>query len=487
MDTSLPKGFPHHPVACFARRLDAELDLFAIKLLLKSGYSLSKAVQSLKQRLIELPEKLRLIWADRLLLLDRTQAQDEELRQLVPAFQAGLWLLAIEDYSGAATCFNSMLSGFRGSHEVWAALGYAQLMQYCQDLLTEFAHGDRIGHALGTPQFSRSRTKTKLSLLERWKSVVETLREAERLKPGQASVLASLGLAYLFHPDTMGFTEAENYLSAARKALKQQSEPSVAAEIELLVNLGVAQRAAGKATAARELFDETEKLAVKLPAGPRATVNRVLAFNRGLAFAADGKKTEAMKLFVRFLETTLRSDPWWLVGYRHYLKVCESLKIEPTPKDKLQAIAARKPLAVILASGKTIVPGEETDSALSKFGKPTLTTVVCPGTTLRWYRFESDGIEFLAADEDEVLMIILPSSKAPRVTLPGEKPVGQLRVGMTRKEVEALPGGTEFVLRPFAPQPGVRSHYPTWCLTVLYDGDGPDGVVVSILVGAGGI
>ena len=145
----------------------------------------------------------------------------------------------------------------------------------------------------------------------------------------------------------------------------------------------------------------------------------------------------------------------------------------------------RKQLGVTLADGKTVAPGDELDETLTKLGKPTRSTPACPGTTLKRLWFEAHGIEVFD-NEDEVFVVVL-KAKGPQVNVLGAdgKPAGALKVGMTRKQVEALPGGADSALRSFMPsRPGVCAYYPALGVAVVYDRDGPDGAVVSVIVGA---
>jgi hypothetical protein len=103
-------------------------------------------------------------------------------------------------------------------------------------------------------------------------------------------------------------------------------------------------------------------------------------------------------------------------------------------------------------------------------------------------RFASHGIEVMMTPEDEVLLVVLISKKAgvpwPR-THPCGRPAGDLRVGMSREQVEVLPGGADFALQPFSPQAEVCAYYPEWELAVIYDRPGPDGIVKMVIVGPG--
>lgn len=458
---------------------DADADLFAVKLVLRSGYEVRRGLSALGN----LPEKSRPVWVERVAkLLDKP---DEALWRSMPAFESGLTFLAIENHVTAVVCFERVTREFPESHEAWANLGYARLRAYFDQCSSRGTAVRMPGHVFGLSSSIRSNVIVRGNRWL-WPDAIGALKEAERLKPGQPHVLANLGLAYLIELDEPNTAEAERYLTAARKALKER--PSLAGEIELLVNLAVARLASKKPGEAHQLLNEAMALAAKFPAGPPAQFTRAITFNRALAFVADGKDSYAIRLFIRFLETTPRYDPWWAEGYEHYLKLCKKLEWLPRSRDELRAPEKQQPQHAILASGKVVRPGDDPDELLSRLGKPSRETRMIPRLALMRARFDSQGIEVVLVPEEEVLLVVLISRKAgvawPR-THPCGRPAGNLRVGMSREQVEALPGGADFARRPFSPQAEVCAYYPEWEVAVIYDRPGPDGIVKAVIVGPG--
>jgi hypothetical protein len=126
---------PDEPVpsggACAARRRDAEADLFAARLLLRSGYRLSGAVSGLSRGVEKLPAAVRPAWAARLDRLAWLLAQEDDLWRLTPAFETGLTFLALGKYPVAAACFQHVTSEFPDCGEPRACLGVALLMHHC--------------------------------------------------------------------------------------------------------------------------------------------------------------------------------------------------------------------------------------------------------------------------------------------------------------------------------------------------------------------
>ncbi|MFO0824643.1 MAG: hypothetical protein U0792_16255 [Gemmataceae bacterium] len=463
-----PKGEPRSDAT------DADADLFAVKLVLQSGYSVSRGLRALQKH----PDKARPAWVDRIAKL--LEKPDESLLRSMAAFQNGLLFLAIEDHTTAIVCFEAVTREFPQSHEAWANLGFARLRCHSD----QFPAADMPGHVLGLSHSIRTAVVLRCVDWKRWYDAMGAFKEAERLKPGQPLVLANMGLGYLLAPSGPEIADAEKYLLAARKA--HQGQPTaLAGEVELLVNLAVARLASKKPIEALKLLDEAAALAAKLPAGPPAQFTRAITFNRALAFS-DGNPSYAARLFLRFLETTPRYDPWWSDGYERYLKLCEKLQWNPRSRDELRKPEPQQAQVAILASGKIVKPGDDPDELLSRLGKPSQKTPVTPRVSLLRARFASHGIEVVITDE--VLLVVLISKKAgvpwPR-THPCGRPAGDLRVGMSREQVEALPGGADFALQPFSPQADVCAYYPELELAVIYDRPGPDGIVKMVIVGNG--
>jgi tetratricopeptide (TPR) repeat protein len=479
----VPKGEPAYKRKdSEPTKLEADADLFAVQLILKSGYSLKKAMNAINSESMKLPEKLGKTWIDRLARMGKIREEVKELWRFMPAFQTGLHFLALEDHPNAILLFDAATREFPASPDAWSLLGCSRLRCY----FDQWAKSDglsRSGYLLGLSHAVHP--SNRLTILDRrmWFDAVGSLREANRLKPKRVEVLANLGLAYMSHPDELDLDEAEKYLTAALEALKEQPPPDILTETELLVNLSVLRLAAKKPVAAQTLLDEARVLAAQLPLEARIAVIRAITFNRANAFERDGKLEEAAKQFVRFLEITPRYDPWWPAGYQHYLEVCQSLKIAPKTKENLQQIVPQKLPEVVLPTGKVTV-GNEIDDVLTRFGKAKRVTPVCPGSNLKWYRIDAQGIEVLAVENDRVLAVLVVVPKGPVVKIPTQdgKPVIELRVGVSRRTVETMLASPKFAHPSITAQAGLSVYYPVWDLVVFYDGNETDAIVSSILL-----
>jgi len=126
--------------------------------------------------------------------------------------------------------------------------------------------------------------------------------------------------------------------------------------------------------------------------------------------------------------------------------------------------------------------GEPVDDVLEKLGKPT-TEAKHPSSTVRVLRFEKHGIEMIA-DQDEVFAVLIISPKGAPIVVkeagPAGKTIGELKVGMTKEEVEELLGGRG-VQAMFSDLNKEHPYYADLGVAVVYD---KNGVVTSLIVGS---
>src|SRR5262249_27430355 len=154
---------------------------------------------------------------------------------------------------------------------------------------------------------------------ELWWKAVGALQEALRLNPDLTLAKANLGVAYLVHYDGKDVDRAAKYLQEAVAAAPKDRSLDPLDRAALLVNLGVADRGAGKADEALKRFDEGEKVGRALAAdGPRGreenpTLAAALLYNR--AYQLAGRKdadsqARALELYEKYLKTASPLSLW---------------------------------------------------------------------------------------------------------------------------------------------------------------------------------
>jgi tetratricopeptide (TPR) repeat protein len=446
----------------FGRDEEDEADAVGVELLLKAGFSLKKGLGAvtrmqdlgLEYSSFEGRKSDHRSWNERLAKMDKDKAQ---LWKASAAFLNGVVFLTTEQFKLAEQCFDKVTQDFPNCHEAWANLGYARLMQYCDMLRKEDLDGYGIGQIVTGGFYHRADSiKVREKNTKMWWDAVGALRESNRIKPGQTLVLANLGLAYLVHPDGKDVGESTRFLAEAAEAAKADKALDPADHAGLLINLGVATLAAGNEEKALARLDEGEKAVRSLAArgtAARATpqFDAALLYTRALVLAGKpgrGDREKAAGMLEEYLRKCSTLSLWWPVAYDRYAEVSKALNREPKPQDafvKAQPPAVRLVVGVKLKSGALLTLADDPAELPKKVG-PGKETVAVPGTGLKRIRYEAEGVEVLA-NEDDVLAIFLVGPAAPAIPLQGQmvgaKAAGELKVGMSAEQVEDLLG-TEY-------------------------------------------
>lgn len=451
----------------YGREQELAADRLGAELVLKAGYSLQRAIKSV-QKMNDLGSNYSSFeglstdhpsWNDRLSFLDKDQAG---LWKAMSAFQNGTYFLMFEQYVSAEQCFRQVIREFPRCHEAWTNLGYALLMRYCDALDSDDVKDLDVGQILvggfyRRPDSLAETTRGKDETI--WKDAVQALEESLRLKPEQVLTKANLGLAYLVRPAGKDMAKATLYLSEAadRAAGDQTLDASVRAA--LLINAGVVDLAGGRAEGSAQRFDLGEKLGRTFAGGrPQAAsslaIDNAVLYNRALLLSSskdDGKRREAVQLFEKYLHTANAASAWWPLAYERYTKLCKQLDIQPKDKPALARRSAAKfrfLSSVKLTSGASVSITEPVDDVVKRLGAGQDSPVVNK-INLRRLRYPDLGIELLAIDR--VLAVSLVGAKAPALPLQsvgaGAAEAPQLRIGMTKQEIEKILEHEDFDFR----------------------------------------
>jgi len=439
--------------ATFGRDEEIEADLIGFGLLLKAGYSLEKGMKAittmqgmgLEYSSFEGLGKDHPSWNDRAAKADKDKA---ELWKAAAAFYNGVLFLSTENYENAITAFKTAKKEFPNNYQVLNNLGYAQLMAYCDKWDKRDFQAQGIGQVVVGGFYNRLDEPVRGKDTELWFEAVGNLREANELKPGQTLILKNLGLAYLLHPKGKDLKEASKFFAEAIKAAEDDKSLEPADRASLLVNVGVATLADGKTEKALAQLDEGERLVRSFtgPAAKTTMIDSALLYNRALVLAEKADKADKEKAFEmleKYLRLTSQLSLWWDSAYTRYSTVCKALDKEPKSK---AAFKKDRPEPVRLVTGVTVKNGKlnlgQQLSAATKILGPATPTAAVPGTSMVRVRYEKEGIELLATDE--ILAIVLSGPNAPAIPLTGKivgtGKVGELKVGLTTKEVEELLG-----------------------------------------------
>ncbi|MFO0824642.1 MAG: hypothetical protein U0792_16250 [Gemmataceae bacterium] len=480
-----------------SHRREADADLYGARLMLKAGYSLRQGV---KAEWIGLDARGALYSAaggtcrshpgssDRaarlFAILDKGEAQ---LWKCMSSFENGVTFLQIGNYAVAEECFLRVTQEFPNCHEAWANLGLARLMRYCQTLSARDLQQLGIGHFLASTHYPTAPSLLRGGSDKLWDEAVNALKKAKDLKPASPLVLANLGLACLVSPAGKDVGAALEYFTKAEAAFDQAKDMPEALRLTLLVNFGVAALADGDTAKGRERLMAAAKLA-KGVYGERkqwpAVVREAITFNLALAQSDEEK---AVAMYEEYLAGAARSSVWWTTAYDHYATLCQNLSRTPAAKETLGKKATLlKQLVVTLADGNTVHVGEALEDVIAKLGNPS--RIRKERSSVRRLVFANHGIELLA-DAEEVFAIVITSPKGLAIEireagLTGKKR-GELKVGMTHEQVEALLGQGESLSYLF-----LSKEYPYYAelgVAVEYTDDVVSRVIVGQFPGGTGV
>lgn len=468
----------------FGRQQEIGADLVGAEYGLAAGYPF-EGMMSAIYRFIELDLSYSSLegldashpsWEERLSFVDQGKIT---LWRALSTFRTGVSLLATEQYQMAEQCFRDVVQQFPGSHEAYANLGYAQLMQYIDQLEPADVERFGIGHIV-VGAFTRRPTSLEPPArgidAALWMRAVAALQQALRLKPDMIEAKANLGIAYMVAPQGPNVAEAQALFDQAVTAIPG-SDLDNRTRAAIYINSGVANLAAGLLRETQEQLVSAERQinAFALAFRGRSDVaiygelNAALQYNAGLLFSnattAEGLGT-AVDFFESYLVNTSPSSNWWPVAYARYTRLSGQIGREARTVSSFQSEHQRdfRTLGGIrLANGVTVTLGEPTVQVLEKMAaagsgeESVLAIPLIDKTNLTDYDYYRNGVKITATQE--VLAITLSSPAAPEIVV-RESGLGTssytLRVGMTTAELESVVG-SEFERRILIdPEKGYR-------------------------------
>jgi predicted Zn-dependent protease len=441
----------------FTRDQESQADLKGMEMALKAGFSFQRgrgAIHRMKELGLNYSSFEGLgvdhpSWNDRLTLMDKDQAM---LWKSMSAFQNGTFFLLFEQYAAAERCFQEVTKEFPQCHEAWNNLGYALLMQYCDDLDADDLRQLGIGQVVVGGFYTRPQSlePTARSMEDRtWKAAVAALEQALKLKPDLVLAKANLGVAYLVAPRGTNVQKARQYLQEAVEQMPSDKNLPPLAQAATLINAGVAVLAAGQHKESIALFARGEDTARKFVGDlPRAPVTfalfSALCYNRGLLLAAspdEPLRRAALAEFERYLSVASPASSWRPLAQERYLKLCKDLDVKPKENPQpasLKLSMFRLVTSVKLTPELTVALSEPITAVSARLGEGRRIPIV-RGTKLVRVNYPDHGIELLAADR--VLAIRLRGEKAPALPIQGRGVAGgaqTLRLGMSQEELDRI-------------------------------------------------
>ncbi len=443
--------------ASFTRDQELAADHSGMDLMLKAGYlprKGKKAFERFKDLKLDYSSFEGLgqdhpSWDDRLALIDEPNST---AWKSMSAFDDGVFFLTTEQYPLAEQCFDRVAKEFPGCYEAQVNLGFACLMEYCDKLDADDLRDYGIGQLLIDGFYRRA---VSIPIRGRdpklWRKAVDALREALRLKDDLTLAKADLGLAYLVHPDGKDVGEAARWLQEAADAAAADKTLDPMAHAALLVNLGVADLAAGNADKGLAHLEQGERVGLAAAGrdhpgrGENSALKAAVLYNRALRLAVSKDKDSremALKLFEEYLTTAGPLSLWRPLAYDRYASLCKDLDHPAKDKDAFTQARAepfRLLASVKLKSGKEVSLGQDVPEVVKKLGAGR-EIVGASGTNIKAVIYDQEGVKLLVTDK--VVAICLIGAEAPELPLrprgTGSEKAADVHVGMTQAELESV-------------------------------------------------
>lgn len=457
----------------FGRQQEIGSDLNGVKYALAAGYNLDGMLSAF-YRFVEMDLSYSSFeglgashpsWEERLAFIDEDKVN---LWRSMMAFKTGVSLLSVEQYSLAANLFREVVSQFPDSYEAHANLGYAQLMDYIDQLEPADVANFGIGHVV-VGAFTRRPRSMEPAVrgvnAALWFQATTSLQTALRLKPSMAEATANLGIAYLVQPQGKNAPEAKRLLNEAVRLAQYDSSIDTRAKAAIFINAGVAELAEGLLQASFEHLGaaatELNSLTGFAPSDTKlyGELTAAYFFNTALIYAATGDANfmgDAVKYFDVYLSNTSPSSNWWPIAYNIYSGVAKQLNQTPKTVDSYRSThvpSYRTLTSFVFPNGVQVNLGQPIDEVLNNLGNAGVTT-----DQMEMYRLieNSNFVDYAFLPWEtsvwatqEVLSIQLYGLKAPAIGIQETglgSDVKYVRVGMSETELNRLLG-TDFERR----------------------------------------
>ncbi len=354
--TNTNKAISKYYLLALSRDQEIAADTEGVKLALMANFSYKKfkgvyigmMQQNLNYSSLEGLGKDHPSFEKRLQFLDNSQAA---LWRAMGVFNDGVVLLGLEQYQAASFCFKKVTADFPQSYDAWANLGYALLMQYCDNLDPEDIRNLGVGQIIAGGFYRRPASLEK-SIRgvdeDLWWDAVAALEKALSKKENLSLTYANLGLAYLVRPDHPDLGKAKKNFESAIALIESDNTVDELAKAGIYVNAGVSfytdksfssgNQMLTKANKSLELFSLSyqrqfltgygRELTEKALSGLTQQVDMAMLYNSIIHNDSIMKKSDMEK----YLSTESPSSVWWEIIYNHYTVFCDKAKLSAKSK-----------------------------------------------------------------------------------------------------------------------------------------------------------
>jgi tetratricopeptide (TPR) repeat protein len=421
----------------FSRADEETADIEGFELLIKAGYSPREAVNTFKlirksygdispleAQAVDHPS-----WTERLASIDKVQTK---LWRSMSAFGSGTTLLMVQNYEAAIVCFEKVIKEFPTCFEAWANIGYARLMQYCDNLDEEDIAYFNIGQ-LVVGGFYRRPESLESSIrgldINLWWNAIGNLKRALDINPDLSLVKSYLGIAYFLDPEKKSVGDSEKYMTEALRSVENDEtiDPSLKACVYL--NAGAIDYAKNDFTSAEKKMDEARSFqnrskkdgSTKGLAGINAggmnysrMMNSALDYNQVMAeYKKNLTLNEADLLtLLRYLK---RNDPasiWWKSAYTVYEAGTLKNNKHPLSREEIYGSGLKpvKPIESVIIDDFPVFLTRDIAEVLKRFPHYHRIPIV-ESRKIYQYLFPDQGIEILSGKDILGIYIKTDNSK----------------------------------------------------------------------------
>lgn len=456
-----------------SRSMEFEADKYGMEIVLRAGYSfrtVRETMIAMKSILgdystFEASASTHPSWTERLEALD---SEKQFLWRSLAAFENGVYFLFYENYEAAEVCFKKAIREFPDCYEAYANLGYAQLMQYLDKLEYEDVRSFNINQIIYGSFYRKAVSIEQSSIRgideEIWWNAIGNFKEALRINPNMSLVKTNLGIAYLFDPRKKSLGQAEKFFAESidEIALDESIDQYLVSIVYL--NSGVVdatqnknQEALAKFENAKSRYENAQKqgFAMNNESNTDRGFSSVVGYDvKSLAAVIDlnsiilesSSKSEnpqfvknAINEFEKYFRNHYPGSIWWKLAYENYTALCKKAALTPKSEEQLvtSSRASVKPVQGIKVGSNLLLLSTPINEALKMFDGEAEVLPVVKERKIMAYVYANLGIEIIS--DTKIVSIVLNSNYKEPLEFQGVKGNKyQLKIGMTRKEVEKL-------------------------------------------------
>lgn len=408
----------------FQKEDEFQADEKGIQIALAAGYSFKKVLSGLKQFADAQinPSELESIsnehptWFERMQKLDKNKSN---FWQAMQSFENGKMFLEIGQYKLASSCFSNVIREFPESYEAWANKGYADLLEYCDNLSANDIARFNIGY-ISTGNYFREIESNDWQMRginsDLWLEAYSALKTSIEINDNQPITLSNFGLAYLVNPyNGPDYVNANKYFDKAVKIIESQDITSSPIFCDIYINASVSQTVAGATDKSLDYLSKSKEIFKNFTEDQSYQDKEEILFNEAFALMQSNlsdNKIKALKKFEEFISSASKSSIWRKIATQHYLNLTKSSQMMPkTLSNLLNNDTHEFEKVVGLESSEFNIfltqKSEDFEKELSKYAR--FRSNITTRYELYQYQFPELGLKLIASDK--LLAMIIKSNK----------------------------------------------------------------------------